>query len=252
MKWLAIVIGILLISCIAAAGEIPSITVVGEGTVTVPADVVYIAVGVANTNDNATLAEQVNAAQLNATLEALIAAGIDREDILPGYARSTQSTQIYTRVGNNTTCEVESYNVANLSTTQVTIQLDSTDEDFVDKILETAESSGASAGVSGYGLSDTSSAMAEARKKAVEDARENAEELAYLYGATLGGVLSIYELSYPQISSSLEIANLDPETMWDMFEESESQILSFFGMISGNPEMLDVTSSVRVTYEIIF
>lgn len=250
MKWLAILIGILLFSCMAAAGDTPSITVVGEGSVTVPADTVYIAVGVATTNDNATLAEQVNAAQLNATLESLIAAGINRDDIQPGYSSSTQSTQIYTRVCNNTTCEIESYNVTNLYTNQVTIQLDSTDEAFVDMVLETAEASGASAAISGYGLSDTGPAMAEARRKAVEDARDNAEELAYLYGARLGGVLSISELSYPQISNSLAITNLDPETMWDMFEGSGSQTLSFFGMFSGNPEMLDVTSSVRVTYEI--
>jgi len=87
--------------------------------------------------------------------------------------------------------------------------------------LNAARSAGATAEVSGYSLNDANESVADARKKAVENAKDNAQGMASAAGARLGKVLDISEYAYPNISAA------------------------------DQPGMVDVTSYVVVTYEIL-
>lgn len=204
----------------------PTLTVVGEGTVTVPADLAYINVGVKSNilNDTSSTAEIDQ--KLNQTIDALITAGIDSKTILPEGANNIPGGQSYSKicetVNNNTTCETSK---------SVTIQLQTTDQNEIDKILKAAKNSGAVAMIAGYGLSDPSKAVTDAKKKAVENARDDAQGMASAAGAKLGKVMSISDIP--------EYAYLDT-------------IMSKpFGLDSSQPGMVDVTSQVMVTYEMI-
>jgi uncharacterized protein YggE len=95
------------------------------------------------------------------------------------------------------------------------------DENRINAALNAARSAGAMAEVSGYSLNDANQSVADARKKAVENAKENAQGMASAAGARLGKVLDISEYAYPNISAA------------------------------DQPGMVDVTSYVVVTYEIL-
>jgi uncharacterized protein YggE len=101
------------------------------------------------------------------------------------------------------------------------IRLETLDESSINAALNAARSAGGMAEVSGYSLNDANQSVADARKKAVENAKENAQGMASAAGAHLGKVLDISEYSYPNISAA------------------------------DQPGMVDVTSYVVVTYEIL-
>ena len=93
-------------------------------------------------------------------------------------------------------------------------------------MLDAARSAGANAYVAAYSLSDTNKAMAEARQKAMANAKDNAAQVASEAGGSLGKVLDISDYGYPDI----ETANTGG---------------------SGQMNMVDVTSGVVVTYVLI-
>jgi uncharacterized protein YggE len=80
----------------------------------------------------------------------------------------------------------------------------------------------------GYSISDKSQAIAAARKKAIDNARSNAEDMASAAGVKLGKAIDIKDYGYPNIS----------------FNEP-------FGSPSTLPGTVSVTSYVAVTYEIL-
>jgi uncharacterized protein YggE len=233
MNRLAILLSLLILAALSASTAQdynPTLSVVGEGTVTVPADMVTISVTVESHNENSTLAEAENQEKLDRTREALMAVGVKPEEITSGKSSSRSSLQYSSRVcrpvNNTTICDVDSTNASILSSS-LTLRLNTTDKTRINNILEAARSAGASPDVIGYGLSDASSALADARRKAVEDARSNAQGMAGAAGVSLGNVVEINEYAYPGISTS------------QLFGSSSS---------SG---MVDVTTYVMVTYEIM-
>ena len=250
MKWLVIILGLVLLSLTAIAEDTPTITVIGEGKVTVPADTIFVSVGVDYIADNATEADLKSSEKLNSTIEALIGAGVKRENVLPGISSSTQNTRIYKEIYNNTTCEVVEYNVTNLITKQITIQLRTEDESTLNAILEAAKSQGVRATISGYKLNDTGPALTQARKLALEDAGKKAEEWAYFAGLKIGGIVEITELAYPQMFSFSGTASDISWRSAGALEWLSSQMQSLFGMEPTTQGMVDVTSCVVVTYEV--
>lgn len=233
MKRLAILLSFIILAALSAStaqDDNPTLSVMGEGTVTVPADTVTISVTVESHNENSTLAQAENQEMLNRTKEALMAAGVKPEEIMSGKSSGLTSFQSSSRVchtvNNTTICDVGSSNLMTLSSA-LTIRLKTTDESRINQVLGAARSSGASPDVIGYSLSDSSSAVADARRKAVEDARSNAQGMANAAGVRLGNVLEINEYVYPGIA------------MVQPFESSSR---------SG---MVDVTTYVMVTYEIM-
>jgi uncharacterized protein YggE len=233
MKRLAVLLSFMVfvvLSASTAEEDTPTLSVVGEGTVTVPADMVMISATVESNNVNSTLAEAENQVKLDRTKEALMAVGVKPEEIMSGKSSGFRSLQYNSRVcrtvNNSTVCDVDSTNSSTLSSS-MTLQLKTKDESRINQVLDAVRSSGASAAVIGYSLSDASSALADARKKAVEDARSNAQGVAAAAGVRLGDVADIKEYAYPGMMASQP-----------------------FG-ISSQPGMVDVSTYVMVTYEIM-
>jgi uncharacterized protein len=232
MKWITIVFGLvfLLILLSNTNGANPALTIVGEGVVTVPADAVTIYVSVESSNDNLTKAQAEIQENMNNVVAALKATGIKDEEILPGQSNSLRSVQYSSRLGtpsNNTTVwKNSSYGSTSLDKS-IIVRLKTTDMSKINQMIETAKDAGANAYVAGYNLLDVSKAEAEARQKAVANAKENAEGMATAAGARLGKVLEISEYPYPNLG----------------YGESYDE--------SGQPGMIDVTSYVVVTYEIV-
>ena len=227
MKRLAIWLGIMILAALSsfAAGQgNPTLTVMGEGTLTAPADTVTIIATVESDNENLTLAEESAQEMQNKTIEALKEAGLKQSEITPsqgsGISSFSSSSRVCRTVNNNTTCDYQSVDSKKVSKSLL-IRLETLDENSINAALNAARSAGAMAEVSGYSLNDANQSVAEARKKAVENAKENAQGMASAAGARLGKVLDISEYAYPNISAA------------------------------DQPGMVDVTSYVVVTYEIL-
>ena len=234
MKRLAILLGIALLASLvvnATGQETQGIRVFGEGTATVPADTVIISVGVQSNNTNASQAAAENALLLNKTIEALTGAGVQKNEIMPGQSSGISSSHfvsnICRQVNNTTVCENTS-NASSLLTSSILIRLKTTDQDKVNSVLEAAKSKGATASIMGYSISDKSQAIADARKKAIENARTNAEDMASAAGVKLGKAIDIKDYGYPDVSFS------EP-----------------FGSLATTRGTVSVTSYVAVTYEIL-
>jgi uncharacterized protein len=234
MKRLALLLGLALLTVyvVSAAGQgTQGIRVFGEGTATVPADTVIISVAVQSNNTNASQAAAENTLLLNKTIDALTGAGVQKDEIMPGQSSGISSSHFVSnvcrRINNTTVCENTS-NALSLLTSSILIRLKTTDQDRVNSVLETAKSQGAMASITGYSISDKSQAIADARKKAIDNARSNAEDMASAAGVKLGKAIDMKDYGYPNIS----------------FNEP-------FGSPSTSPGTVSVTSYVAVTYEIL-
>jgi uncharacterized protein YggE len=234
MKRLAILLGLALLTVlvVSAAGQsTQGIRVIGEGTATVPADTVIISVGVQSNNTNASQATAENALLLNKTIDALTKAGVQKDEIMPGQSSGISSSHFESNicrpVNNTTVCENTS-KALSLLTSSILIRLKTTDQDKVNSVLEAAKSQGAMASVMGYSISDKSQAIADARKKAIDNARSNAEDMASAAGVKLGKAIDISDYGYPDMS----------------FNEP-------FGSPATSRGTVSVTSIVSVTYEIL-
>ena len=229
MKWLVIIFGIMIAAILPAmaVGMNPTLTIVGEGTVTVPADTATISVSVESGNENMTEAQAAVQGKMGRVIDALKAAGVKDEEILPGQSSGVSSFQstskVCKRVNNSTVCENNTAQASSLERSTV-IRLKSMDESRINRVLDAARSAGAQAHVEGYGLSDSSKAASEARQKAVANAKENAAEMAAAEGVRLGKVLDISDYGYPVALSD------------------------YYGG-SAQPGTVEVTSYVIVTYE---
>jgi uncharacterized protein len=234
----------------SAVAENSSLRVIGAGTVQIPADTVIISVSAQSVDDNATIAAEKNSNILNGTKDALIAAGVDESEIMPGRSKGYMEyhTVVCNTVNNSTTCK-------NVVTSQVTermiVRLNTNDQNETEKVIETAKSSGARAFVMGYALSDPDKAMNEARKKALEDAKSRAEDYATVYGFNLGKSIAIEEIGYPDIE-------IGPSYNWEMplrmnhgFWRNPFSIMDeFFGENYIPAGMAEVTAYTSVTYEV--
>lgn len=233
MKRLAILLGLALLAVlvVSAAGQgNQGIRVFGEGTATVPADTVIISVGVQSNNTNASQAAAENALLLNKTIDALTAAGVQKDEIMPGQSSGISSSHfesnVCKRVNNTTVCENTS-KALNLLTSSILVQLKITDQSKIDSVLAAAKSQGAMASIVGYSISDKSQVVADARKKAIDNARSNAEDMASAAGVKLGKAIDISDYGYPNVSFNEPLGSTSSR-----------------GTVS-------VTSYVAVTYEIL-
>jgi uncharacterized protein YggE len=224
MKHLVALLGIMffgLLSSCSGVGGYYTIQAIGEGTVTVSADTVTIGAYVESSNENSTLAEAEAQEMLSRTTAALMNAGVDEKEIgsgqNAGVSRLQLSSKVCRTINNNTTCEESATNKLEKS---ILIRLKTTDQSRIRSVIDAASSAGASAKVIGYGLSDPSSAVADAHKMAVANARKNAADIAQAAGGRLGSVVDVAEYYPPFVRSS------------------------------DSPGMVDVTSMVLATYRI--
>jgi len=251
-KNLLLLLGLLFVAALctsSAAQDTGTLRVMGVATVTIPADTVLITVGVHSDNQNATLAAAENAMLLNETREALRRAGVKDDEMLSGQSTSYVSlhNMVCNTTNNITTCkDVTTHLVGR----QIAVRLTTTDETRVNEVLEAARSAGAQADVSSYRLTDTEGATAQARKKAVENARSIAQDYTDAFGMKLGKVVNVYEPSYPEMTFGYPFRMHDPFFMGRHFWMDPFENDRHFRLRSDLPGMVDVTSYVVVTYEI--
>lgn len=169
-----------------AAGASPStVTVLGEGAVSVKPDVATVTIGVQVTKPTLPEAQSEATTQMTSVLKAITKVGVKEEDIQTAFY-SVNVLQNYDNSGTPT--QVTGYQVSN----QVTVTL--RDLSKVGTLLDDVVAAGANSvyGVT-FGVADPSAAESQARAKAVADAKKRAEELAQAAGLRLGRVLSISE-----------------------------------------------------------
>ena len=162
----------------------PSISVTGEGTVSVPPDQAQIDGGVSSDAKTAREATDANNAAMGKVLLALKGAGIDEKD----YQTSRLSLQPQYAPNRSGPSPVVGYRASN----RVTVRL--RDVAKVATIIDVLVASGANElGGINFTVSQASKLLDEAREKAVADARRKAEIYAKAAGVTLGEPLGISE-----------------------------------------------------------
>ena len=239
----------LLLCMTAAADDKGSIQVIGVGSVVIPADTVTITVSAKSSDDNTTKAAVESDNLLNKTVDALKAAGINDNEILPGRSSgfATYIERYCNRVNNTTTC---TYKTSNVAISQLTVQIKK-DQDRINKTIDAAKSSGATAAVSGYSISDTNAVVNEVKNKAIENAQQNAQDYASAYGFTLGKVIGTTESPNPDIEIGGPNDRYQGFGMHGRFGFFRPWGMGgFFGGEPLQPGMAYIRSVVRVTYEV--
>lgn len=168
------------------SGQPQTITVVGEGKVTLEPDIANVTIGVETVNESVLDATAQNRDSLESVLNALREAGIAEVDL------QTSGFSVYAErygpEGPLADSDVR-YRVSN--NVSVTIR----DLDSVGEILDAAIEAGANNiyGIN-FSLDDPGVAESDARALAVADAREKAEDIAGLAGLEIVGVHSVSEV----------------------------------------------------------
>lgn len=205
------------------------ITVQGEGNVYAAPDQATIVLGVETRNTSASVAAAQNAELMNKTINALLAAGINKSDIQTStYSLSIPTTndQSAITVTGNTTKPPEF-----VATNQVTVTTNNTQG--VGKILDAAIAAGTNSVQSiSFQLKDSNPQMDKALTLAIEDAQRKAQVMAKAAGVTLGRVL--------EISGGYSYASPAPRY----------NLVSAAAPTPVLPGQMEVTASISMTYEI--
>jgi len=210
-----------------AAGA-ATVIVIGHGAVQVKPDLATVTLGVDVVRPALPDALTESNRQMESVLAAVKAAGVAEEDI--------QTTSFYVNVfrtydPSGQPGEITGFQVSN----QVLVIV--RDLDKLNTVLGDAVAAGANSiyGI-GFAVADPTAAASQARKRAVEDARARAEELAAANGMSLGRVVTVTELAAPYGP---------PITM----EGAAGKGAGYAPPIQTG--MVEVTVDVQVTYELI-
>jgi uncharacterized protein YggE len=188
------------------------------GTITLPADTVTISVSVQSTNDNGTMASMENAAAMDKITDALIDMGIDKDDIssgqFTGVSTGQSSNVVCNTVNNETICRTESSSKNVLTSTKI-VKIRPNDPSFVNQVLDTVNSLGATASVLSYSLIDQDSAKAKAKDEAMQNAESIAQSMASKRGADLGSIQDLV-IRGEYIAGSDQLGLVDVTTVIDV------------------------------------
>ena len=228
-------LGIVLLLAMAVPGSAVDINnaskiiIQGEGKVYAAPDQAIIVLGVETRNASAAVAAAQNAGLMNKTINALLAAGINKSNIQTStYSLSipTENDQAATTGTGNKTNPPEF-----VATNQVTVTSNNTQG--VGKILDAAIASGSNSVQSiSFQLKDSNPQMDKALALAIVDAQRKAQVMANAAGVKLGRVLEIsagYSYSAPTARYDLVSAAAPTPVL---------------------PGQMEVTASVSMTYEI--
>jgi uncharacterized protein YggE len=167
-----------------------TITVVGEGKVSLMPDIATINVGAEARAATVSEAKAEVDAQMAAITAALQEAGVTEKDIQTSHYGIYFEREPMPALGEGTAAEArETYVVSNI--VRVTVR----DVEKAGSVLDAVVQAGANQvhGVT-FTVSDESTWQSQARADAMADARSRAQELADLAGAELGEVLSVSEV----------------------------------------------------------
>lgn len=164
-------------------GTTTGVTVGGHGDVRLPPDIAYITIGVHSEGDDIGQVVSANAAQVAAVMAALTNAGVAKEDIQTSNF-SVYTNQKYDQISGQPSGVT--YSVDN----QVNVTARNLDQ--LGALLDSAVQAGANNiwGVS-FDLADKTDAQSQARDKAVQNAKDQAQALASAAGVTLGAITSV-------------------------------------------------------------
>jgi len=166
-----------------------TVSVSGQGEISVEPDTGYFSVGVEVTAETAEEALAESNTTVDAVTAALVGIGISEDDITLGYF-SIWPEYDY----KNETPELRGFRVSH----QLSVTVH--DIDQTGTALSTAVSAGANVVNSvNFGVEDPTTALDQARENAFENAQHKAEELARLSNGSLGGIVSISENSYSSV-----------------------------------------------------
>jgi uncharacterized protein YggE len=228
---LALVIGLLAaFTGSAAAQDAPAntITVTGVGTAAGAPDIAILELGVQTANSDVQAAFTEANSRLNAVRDALLAQGIAAEDL------QTLGLSLYQETPYDPQSGMPSENV--IYRVQNMLRVTVRDINTAGDIISLAVGAGANA-INGlnFSLSDPAALQAQARERAVADARVRAQQLADLTGVSLGAITVVVEGDSggsPRPFAAMDVA---------------------YGMGGAAPietGQLSVTVQVRVTYSI--
>jgi len=172
---------------VAEAGDQATVTVNGNGTVTIEPDSAVITLGVYVTGDTLVAAQQDSAEKMQTVIETLTDAKVPEKDI----QTVSYSINVVNEFDDNG-------NIKGVSGYQVTneVQATVTDLDGLGELIDDLVANGANS-INGiqFMTSDATEALSQARLLAVADAKAKATELAKAAGGTLGDVIAITESS---------------------------------------------------------
>jgi uncharacterized protein len=203
-----------------------TVSVGGEGRVSLAPDTVYLTIGVDEVNAELGAAQSQAATKMDAVIAALKASGVADKDI------QTSNYSIYMERDYNQPAQpITGYHVTH------TVNAKVRDLDQAGATIEAAVNAGANniQNVS-FGLEDQAGAMQQARELAVADAKAKAGELARLTDSTLGPVVSISE--YSGGSTPMPYANA----------YAAKDAATGASAPSINPGQSEVVMTVQVTY----
>jgi uncharacterized protein YggE len=204
-----------------------TITVTGTADSILTPDIAYIYIGVHTENADAKTAISTNNADSQKVMDALKAAGIADKDL------RTTNFSVYPnqQFGPNGESKGTTYMVDN--TVYVTVR----DLSKMGDILDAAAGAGANS-ISGitFDVADKNAALSEARKNAIANARQLAEETAQAAGVSLGPIQSI---NYSSSSQPVP-----------MFAAKGGAALNAASNVPVNPGQLTLTVDVTIVYAI--
>jgi len=174
----------------------PTVTVNGQGIITLEPDVANVSLGVETQNQDPLIAQNENSTLISAVMEALKAMGIDESDIQTSHFHMFPMQDWRDGWGQHIGYQV-SHGI------QVTVR----DIETVGSVLTTATEAGAnmSSNVS-FGLLDDTAAYNQALELAIANARSKAQTMASALGSSLGTVVSVMETSSPFFMPSTRFA----------------------------------------------
>jgi uncharacterized protein YggE len=173
----------LLLSACGAAAQPRTLNVSGNGTVYLTPDIAYIYIGVHNEDPAIATAVNNNNTQTQALVDALKNAGVAEADLQTSNFSVYTSPQYDKMTGMST-----GTNYAVDNTVYVTVR----DLTKIGSLLNTAVGAGANNINSiTFDVADKTSAMAQARQKAMENASNLASELAQTAGVKLGEIQNV-------------------------------------------------------------
>lgn len=168
-----------------------SITVIGQGTFQSKPDVAHVSIGVETSAETVGGAVEQNGAKMSSILAALKAVGIAEKDIQTMHysVQLDRYPEPMPRAGEESGEPAPQYRVSNMA--NVTVRDLAKVGDVLDAVIEAGANN--IWGVN-FALEDPAAAQAEARSKAIDDAKARAQALAELGGVELGPVMSISEV----------------------------------------------------------
>ena len=164
------------------AANLRTINVNGTGTVTVSPDIAYITIGVHTEGAEVSEALASNTQQAQTVSDALKQLGVEGKDI------QTTAFNVYPQQQYGPNGEMLDIKYVVDNSVYVTVR----DLTRMGEVLSTVVKSGAN-NINGiqFDVADRSAALTEARKKAVDDANKQANEMAVAAGAHLGKIQSL-------------------------------------------------------------